>query len=540
MNINKNIVNLMISSIFISQINLPLTSFAVEYINDDKTHELNNYSFDTNIYSDDVSKKLDKCLELLDMYMDTKDLLTLKECILTFSLIPSVMEYDEKDSFQEGDVFDYIYFSIRDEVYNLPENDEKNSMIIYLGENLFLGWRKFKFADTYGSKFLVSELVDYNKDKVSECQPRLEYLKSLYLYFLEEADVDEESNEIPDIDVTPPDFEPPIISPPDLGIEDDKPLDNNNNNNNNNNSPTIGEFTEYVKKNNKCFKVKTTYKNNVVISKTETPAPVSDYVRCKIYNGLHSISTDKFKPSIDRDYIDNDQNLTSKHSIYYTVNKMSKNPHYFNTGIKVSIDDKSASYNQLKDALYQVAIKSNGFSISDNDKALTVLEGKPFVLDKSKKETYSTNDIESLLNSTNNISLAVMESSEYKTYILEESLLDGSLDSIILNGETIQLSTPLILVDKQLFAPIQEIATLIGAETSLSENNLTIQKNSKKIEIKTNSKSYFVDKKEMLFTSEPIIKDFTYFSEIEPILSQLGYSINWDSDLGEIIIENSK
>lgn len=500
-----------------------------------------DYEYDETIYSEAINEKLKETLRLLDLYKAERNIEDIKKAILEFSSITSVMEYGDIKCFEEGDVFDYIFYSIRDEIYLIKDENLKASLLIYYGEKIFLGWRKLKLVDTYGEKYLIKGLVEFNNGKIHGAQSRLDYLKALYIYFLDEPDYDYDSDEIPDIDIDKP-IAPPVIKPPE--VEDDTNSDvvvgggtsSGSSNGGNNSYPQIseGRDTEYLRKGDKCIKIETKYKDGKVVSKREYTVPKQEYARCGIYTYVHGdMSKNNYKPVLDRDYIDNDQNLLSKNSIHYTVDKKSKYPYYFDTGIKTSVKDDSLTYNQLKDALYQLSIKAEGFNIVDNNKTLVVMEGKPIVLD-SKKKNYSKQEVESLLDKYDKTGFKIMESSSDKHYTLESSILGGSINSVLVNGEKKTLSEPAILIENQLSLPINEVAVYLGASVDLNKNTLKIVKGNTIITVDKDSKNYFINGIKKVFKSTPIIEEGSFFAEFAEISKTLGYEMYWDSDTNEI------
>ena len=531
------------TSIFTSQLNIVLAIPLKNISNiNTKNDVLPDNLFDKSNYSKKVSEKLEYSLELLSNYKESKDIVKLKECILTFNSIPYLMEVEEIDIFTDGDIFDYIYYNIRDEVYTLEDEELKSSMIIYLGENLFLGWRKFKMIDIYGGKYLVRDLVDYNKDKVSKAQSRLEYLKFLYNYFLEHPDYDYESDEIPIIDTnkTP---QSPTINPPEVEEDNTNSSDSINNGNSssekndevdNNKHIIKGSFTEYEKRNNKCYEVEYEYNNEETVVKSELLLPKDEYVKCGIYTYIHeAYAENNFEAIIDRDYLENDQNIFSKNTLHYTINKESKYPYYFNTFIKTSIDNDSVSYNQLKDAMYQLAIKANGVYIVSNDKQLTILDGKPIVLD-SKKSEYSKEEVESMMDDFLNFGFKIMEHSPNKQYTLQSSILSGDITSILVNEEERALMLMPKLIENKLFLPAVEIAQHLDSQTYLKENSLLIVKNDLTINIAINNKEYLVNDKNKIFEIAPVLIDNEMYIDFSEICIELGYEMIWDSDEGEL------
>lgn len=505
-------------------------------------------SFDLSQYPENIQEAINMCLTLLEKYGKTKNEEYLHESFLYFSAITAYIK-DTPIVFKDGDVFDYIFYTSRNYIYNISDLDLQHASLTYFAENIFIGWRKNKNITVFKNKYLIKELVEYNNGKNYLSQNRLNYLKFLCEYLEKNPDSeDADLNKIPSIEQNPiPDNNTPLVPP------------SNNTGNSTDNSPehigggwddvevddnivsndTEGYFIEYVKEGNECVKVKTYYKNGQAVSSEKFSISKLEYVKCGIYDYINDGVFNDTTIEIDKDYIQNDQNLISDYTIHYTINKNSKKPYYFDTGIRATFESNTITYNQLKDALYQLAIKSDGFFIKDNNKSLVILEGKPLVITK-EKETYSKDNAEMLLNSFLTVGLKIMEFNNSKPDTLESYLSNKRIDTIKLNGKQEKLNAPFILVENQLFGPIQDIVRLLGAETKLSDNKLTIIKDSTTIELDFNSKSYFVNRQEKLFASKPKITNSSVYSEIDAVISILGYELIWDSEAEQVIIKNKK
>lgn len=508
------------------------------------TNDFNKYSFELDIYPELISLKINHCLELLDKYEKTYDKSFLYDCIFIFSSIPEDLIESYNFEFKNGDVFDFIFFNIRDHIYdNENIGNEQSDLIINLAENIFNGWKKNKLITVYKDKYLIKELIDYNKDKVYNVNSKLEFIKHLVNH--PEDDNFGGSIIYPEDNI--PGYTPPIIPPP--VIKDEVENNNNNNGNNSNNNSNSssnnlsnqsnGYFTEYIKRGNSCIKVRKLYKNGDIVSSKESNASKKEYVKCGIYDYVHTNSSNKDYPTVDRDYILSDQNLESKYTIHYTVNKASNRPYYFNSGIRTSPLNNSVTYNQLKDALYQLTIKSEGFSVVDNNKFLSIIDGKPVVLNKSK-EDYSKLEVERLLNSFINVGFKILTPTDNDSGSLQSYLTNKKIDSFLFNGEVVKLSSPFILTENQLHGPIEEIAKHLGAKTTLSNNELIISKESTTIKLKVASKTYSINNEATSFISSPTLYNSSIYSEIDKIVAELGYELIWDEEFGELSIYNKE
>lgn len=508
------------------------------------------------IYSNEVFNLLLKSESLLKEYREKKDITILKKSIDTFCSTTTLLFFDEEtdsSKLYNDQNFRLLFYDIRDEVYSISNQNTQASVITYYGEKVFIGWRKNKSVTIFKDLFLKIGLVDYNKDKNSASQDRLDYLKELTIYFGQNIDLDSDSDLIPNKDNYPPKDD--FIKPPSNsnnggsgnGSNNDnndditnKPSDTPNSDNSTSDSDSdtyINEsfFTEYINRNNSCYAQTTIYRDGVPISATETLLDKSDFVKCGIYNYVHSNNITTNDVLIDNNYINTNQNEDSEYTIHFTINKTSKNPRYYNTGIKADSSNLSVTYNQLKDALYQLSIKKEGFSITSNNKFLCIVDGQPIVIKKSV-ETYSKVNVEQLLNSFTNLEFKIMKPVESSPNSLGNYLENEKIKSFIFNGKTINLNNAFILIDQQLYAPINEIAKLLGLSTSVDDKNLTISNKTINLKLSANSKSYYIGRNEKVFTSSPILQNSQIYASLETVLSEFGYDVIWDSESEELTI----
>ncbi|MBS6889692.1 MAG: hypothetical protein KH200_17650 [Clostridium sp.] len=135
---------------------------------------------------------------------------------------------------------------------------------------------------------------------------------------------------------------------------------------------------------------------------------------------------------------ENELNELSNFTLQFSLNKNDAKPYYYDSGIRVS-KDKTASYTQLRDVLNQIAIKSGGYLIEDNDKVLFISEGKPLVV-REKKSEYSEEEVANLLNSFENLDLKVREKGTGSISIDEELINNEETQNITVKVEKVELS----------------------------------------------------------------------------------------------------
>lgn len=478
-------------------------------------------------------------------YTKTKDISYLKKSIDSFCSITTHIASEYDDKLYSDENLNKVHDMIRDEIYKMSNVDEQCDMVIYYAEKLFLGWRKNKELTTFRDGFFRVKFIRINTN--AKAKARLDYLDEVAYYFSKYTDLDSDSDIIPDLDNYPPKDS--------VGNNGDTVLDTDNSgNNDNNNLPEVipdnndmnivdtpittdveSSFTEYIAKNNICYEVITNYKNGEVVSTKEVQVPISDFVKCDIYTYVHT-TEDDLDIFIDDEYINSNQNEDSEQTIHYTVNKNLKNPRYFNTGIRADASNASVTYNQLKDALYQLCIKAEGFSVTGNNKFLSIIDGRPVVLSKSV-ETYSKGAVERLLDSYTNVGLKILKPAESNSNSLENYLSNAQIKEFSFNGVVTKLDKPFLLSGKQVYAPTEELMSKLDIKSSLSGDTITLTKDSTVVKVKVNSKSYYVNNTENVLSTSPMMHNSVIYSPIDSILREFGYELIWDVESTNLIID---
>lgn len=544
-----------ISNIVLSTINNNEVILAVDYDNSSLNSSILNRTigidedFEEEIVENvELSELLSTINSSIALYKESENLDYLTEAIETFGSIPkyanNITNTEVKNSVELNDCFN----ELRVTCYNLPSKKNQESYVTMLSEKIFLGWKYDKDIMHYKDVFLLNGLVDYNTNKLSNIQERLDYLKYVTEYYSLYGDQYPKFEVIPDIMM--PEERPPVV---DEGLGGDNGNNDNSNNNNNNNSgnndngnnnqpsveiPVIDNsnnftyITKFEKDGNSCYKVEETYQDGEKIKEDKSLANKSDYVQCSIYDYL-DLGTDNSSPNIqlDEDYLYNNQNTESEYFAYYTITKNTKNPYYFNTGIRASSDGKSLSYNQLRDLLYQITIKLNSFNVKSNNKSLFVVDGQPIVLDKLKNFDYNTNYIESIFDDFNNVDIKIMKDSNYKQLLVDynkEIFNKKYINNIIIDGK-LSNKKELAWLDAQgvIKVDIQSITELLGATTSIEDDMLYIKKDKIEIVIQNDNLEYMVNDETTGFLNKVYKDNGRFICELANIPQKLGFDVDF-------------
>ena len=543
--------------------NMAINSLSANY---EYSNESDEGQFEVNTYEkvpiDDLILELNKNIE---NYEKQKDINYLELAIINFGNLPKRAVHIENNDTLIFEKINYIFTKIKIYCYGLNTNALRETYVKSLAENIFLGWKYNKEIVYYKDVFLLEEIVKYNKNVLPTIQDRLDYLKYLTEVFEISGDPYPFDEIIPEITI-------PDETDPDKNYDDfdkDSVVEDFENTGNNNvpstpeldNEPSVDGFiqsgsndsdlsnsqsfihtvSKYEKKGDKCYKIEEVYSGGQLSNTKKTLVNKSEYFKCGIYD-YFNFGSSEITPSIeiDTEYLYENQNEDSSLYLYYTVTKNSKNPYYFNSGIRLDKYTKSLTYNQAVDVLYQIALKEDTSFVKDNDKALFIIQGKPIVLDSNSSSTYSELYLNNILSECPNLGVKVMDEDTYDESIEEYDIsIDKDYISTILINNTELVEDNLAWVENDsIKAYINTLAIGLDASVTKLKNSLVITKDNNKIELFNNKKECYIDGVKVELDSETYIIDGNYVIDLKLITDTLGYIMDYDIEKNTLIISN--
>lgn len=476
-------------------------------------------------------------------YKLTNNVEDLKTSLKNFGDIAEFIQYEsEVEESTDNEMYN-LFINQREELYSIAQSTGNTQYIIDYANYILEGWKKNRNMTPYTRIFLRKGLIQYNDGKIASIDKELKKIDDYYFYLLtaewetpEDApsrewfdDIDSEVNTDENIDVSGP---PPVY---DEGDEPEPPT-NEDLGEHPDSEEILGDDiysidTYYEKENNKCMRVQRKFKENIITEITKEEVPKEEYIYCGIYDYVFEDAPPPQDIEIDEEYIYTDQNVESNNYIYYTVNKNTLNPYYFNSGIRATLDSK-VTYNQLKDVLYQISLKVKGFSTDSNNKSLAVIEGRPVVV-TNEQEFYSKEQVESLLDSFELVDIKIQEyTDELKSvnntlfdYIKEKSSIDISLDKQTFSLTGIEVSNNVLMVS------LNEISQILNLKFEKENDVYTVKGKQNYIKFIVDTKSYKgKDNKEKEFLSKPKKKENDIYIDLETLCREMEYTIEWDSD----------
>lgn len=513
------------------------------------------------------NEALSELSDLLNQYKHSNDITLLNKSILVFGEIPRISKSLTNDIVANSEKLKDLFYSIREECYNLDSIKKQEVYTKLFAEEIFLGWKYDKNIKYFKDNFLIKGLIDYNKNRLVNIQERLDYLLYVIDFYEEFGDPFPEYNFIPEIDEqvypdVPPGgpsddedniyeeddfYDDMIVTGPNAG-DNNQGNDSSNNENQGSTPPEeSSSLTTYYKNiSNNCYKITELTKNGHTTEVERILADKSEYIYCGIYDYVDF--GDGYASGhivIDEEYINTNQNELSSYYAYYTVTNNEEAPYYYNTGIRADANSKTVSYNQLKDIFYHLAIKNKSFTIDSNSKSLYIFNGKPIVLNQTVDDSYSQKDIDRLLKPFSQLGVKIMKDEDYKIcqtkYEQSQSEKDANyVDEIIIDGIPIYEDKIAWIEGDVLKVSIKTIADLLSAKTEVKNDHLIIKKEDVKITLYNKQKEYTVNNENKSFISNVSIKKGNYISELADIPELLGYNVEFNSSNNNLIFTKAK
>ncbi|MEG7883004.1 copper amine oxidase N-terminal domain-containing protein [Bacillus paranthracis] len=301
--------------------------------------------------------------------------------------------------------------------------------------------------------------------------------------------------------------------------------------------PIRSESVTYEKEAGMCYKITTFYADGVQEKKDKGEVPKMDYVYCGILDYVdYGGGNVKQEVPENWDYLVKEQNPESNLTLQYTVDKKGEKPYYYDSGIRVALNG-TASYEQFKDILYQVSVKSKGYVVEDKGKMLVIVEGKPILVKDAKKE-YSKEEIESIFKDFEKVDIRIMETRIGKSESLEERIVSKQAKNVKIADKSIELETNPIVKDERVLLPVEQIAKELGATVERKEDVLTLKKDNNVVVYKDKNDTISLNGRDVKIATSPEYKNDIFMAEIQEMIDIFGFDMLWDGETSTIQINN--
>lgn len=527
----KLIILLFTTFIITSNILLPVKTYA-ETIMDYETIVGESIDFNATDFTDKTQKALSICDEYIEKAKDNKSPKALEDAMDYFTNIrvsPTDIEVHK-----DYDKFDTEFLSIVNLIgkYN---TEDRNELYVMFQKKLYTAW--------YDGNSFYSQYILYLKNQLNipEIQSELNKVVSMMSalgnkYNQEGSDYTGNVDDYDDEGMLQDKVDDGFAYNAPEWIEDDGSYLEKYNN-------FDGSYqnTSYEKIGNSCYKITNIVDSSGnIISSNREPALKREYAFCGIFDnvnfgGTSNIYTNsKLNGLVSWNYLTSDQNITSPYTIQYSINNNDDMRYFYDTGIRTTLN-KTISYEQMRDVLYQIAIKSNGSFVDDSDKCLGIISGKPIVIYREKDE-YGIADFDEIFKECENISVKIDETRIGKSQDLEEKIINQEAKSIQIDDRPIELVTLPMIKNNRVLLPLTQIITELNATMENTGDKYIIKKDDITAVYELRKDYILVNDKVIKMNTIPESKDGYLMAEIQDLVVELGYELSWDSELGEIII----
>lgn len=434
---------------------------------------------------------------------------------------------DENYAHFDGDEFDELFLRIIATINKLPV-EQRNENLVDFQRKLYKAYKPRKgdnpsaYENIFYKEYCMWVYEAYDVPSINDKLLKIiQDINSPNGIDPEDYDYDGEAN-----------FDDGIL-PGEQPVEDLPPIKDNY-------IPTENKSVSYDSEGNRCVRV-TTFFNDMgePIKELKEKALKSEYIFCDIYDyipiggGLSNYTNAQNTDSL-WGYVNTTQNKESNMTIQYSVNKDTEMPYYYDTGIRVSLKN-TISFEQLRDVLYQVSIKSGGYFVEDDDKILSIIEGTPIII-KKEKSIYSKEDLNRVFKDFKKVDVRIMETRIGKSSSLEEKILSKQANKIKINGREIQLVTLPTIKDGRVLLPIEQIAKELGAIFTISNGRYVITKGDSMLVYELNKTYVLSNGQAIEMGTSPELKEKVLLGEIQEIANVFKYDIMWDGETNTILL----
>lgn len=492
-------------------------------------------------FTDAAQKRLKQAQSSYEKAKGSKSTANIKKAIEDFSNILDDGNTQDNKAVQYNKSIQNLFDNLRSLIYGVSDTGQRDYLANYFLGQMAMAYtnEEEKFYDIFMEQLLTKNEVNSLKDSFMDTAANVNFYTS---YLSLKQDMKGKINNkgqfyiekklefnVPEVEAvtpeTPSNFNEDVEVNHDeaLGLEEGTTWDD-----------VYHEMVDGAK-----VKVTTTYtiKDGKVVSNIKrevegaSPFLIADEELTKIFtSGEQAEVIDNSKT----DSMDNEE-VESNLTLQYTVTKGQENAYYYDTGIRVD-KEGTATYQQMRDTLYQLAIRAEGYLVEDKDKFLIVAEGKPVYVSEAKK-TYSKDEIEAMFKSFEGIEIRVMETRIGTTASLEEQIVTGQAQQVSLDGEVLDLQTKPAIKEGRIVLPIKEIADFVGAESIVEGNKLTVTHNGHTLIFEDKVKSVLVDGSIIEMSSPAELNDkAVLLGDVNELLNALEIEKAWDEETSTLVL----
>lgn len=485
-------------------------------------------------FNKDVVKAYQVTEPLVKKAEETKKAGDVKIAYESFVKMSNLFILDDQNVYKEGNDMDKLYERLKKLMYGLPKDVQKTHLPL-MADKWVETVRNNQSSIMY---FYLDDFLYTNKNK--DVQKSFDLSKRKLNFYQTmppgsklpkgwDKDIDKISNEQEKSNSKPvlgnPNNPPKATTPKPSGGGAKQ--------------PTVEKGVEYIQEGDTWFEIVVTYKGGNVVKTDKrklTPQEAPHLYQVVTATGTNtSKNPQSLFPELtakEKAYLLEDQNAESKHTIQYSLDKQGEAPYYFDTGLRVDAK-MNASYEQYKDVLYQIAVKSDGHVVEDMGRVLVVIDKKAVIVEDIKK-SYSETEIESLFESFPNIDIRILETRIGTSASLEQQIVSKQARTVSIAGKKVELESTPIVKEGRVLLPIRSLTEELGATLVQKGDQFTVTKGKDSVVYELKSTKVVVKGKEVDINIAPDVKDNVLYVEMSELAKAFNYEMIWDGDSSEL------
>lgn len=505
-------------------------------------------------FGNELNNKLKTLIEDMDKLKSeknvlkplNKDIKSIFKITDEFLILQDTLTVDQLNAHFENDQFDYIFYNlIYLAYYNSPNAKERNDYYIYLSDNMFKHTAKnhnnnipyfyHRFYDyfLYVTANEIKEIdlpVRNAKNMIIDAKP-IQTPEGSKPSKIDDTIIPSKVKPInPEAPVQKPDDTNNGVDIPDIEIKPNEP------------PATIGNGnykTSYVAQGNVCYKLTEYFdSNNVATYKDMKEVPKEEYKYCGIFDYVDIFNFEgvtAIDSNIWGDFAFTD-NL--KETIFFTINKNSEKPYYYNTNISFDREG-NLTYDKLSKVLNSISSKTNGYFVKDSNKFLSVVTGNPIVINGDENKTFTKDFVSSIFKDFKEVGILISDP-ETVTNAKEnnDSITYNDVKQININGKKNSIK-PIFKSDKVLF-PAKELFDSLNIDYSRASNDVLANIVVDKDIISVKDDYIYVNGKVTDVNCYTETIDGVQYVELKNIIELLKYKIDYSKSSGILSIEKIK
>lgn len=308
---------------------------------------------------------------------------------------------------------------------------------------------------------------------------------------------------------------------------------------------------DYEKNNGACYKVEKRIQNGRVVETTKTPVTGVEKVFCGtvevpnpmeyknypwdrlVQEGNKKVNNSNPNASASQDEKDKEDAHLSNLTIQYTFEKDSDSPYYHDTGIRIGIDN-TITYQNARDALYQISIRAKGKFVEDVDKALALLDGR-IILVEDKGKKIPIEDFLVLFNETN-IGVKALDTRSGNQLDLTDLVEIKNVTTVYVEGKEVELEASPIIDNSIVLFPIESIAKALGGKVQTNATSTIVEINGSTFTF-ADGKDYalYNGKETPLDVETRLNSKGIRLAQLDPMLELLGVMIEVEAETNHVL-----